>query len=393
MEDPFDIWGAGPADASTSNVTTDGEKGEKSTSGALGLEPGQAVEAEGSDPKQAQKGRSPLPDDPFAPDSAGWGSSTMTNSTIASPAIQPETPSTADVNGHQPFSTITAIADDSPNGSISVDQGEGSSSLAATRPRTSSQGGQYDDLVFSPAPQASLVSAPEVRPVSMGKSDMIFSTETAPTTPDELIDVPNGMKRLSLAAAARTAASQTRDRDYRDHQAGSGSSSPLSRIAGLPLGNSIPSSRSRSGAHSPIDGANGFDDEFHDFDEMNEGEGKSVGDKGAAVDPDDDFGDFDDFEDGMQEVQDSIPAEVLPLAVEPTADLPTSPGAGGPKALDIKPGMSSIDLMPQIRELFAEPFEEGGERYPLFDAAEAQLSKDGIRQVGGMSQVLVTEDL
>ncbi|KDN36696.1 hypothetical protein K437DRAFT_260034 [Tilletiaria anomala UBC 951] len=361
MEDPFDIWGA-PVEASTSS---------RAAGGPYGAINGTKLAA-GKQTRSAEN-------DLFSPDTAGWG--------IASPNVAPATPSTADPR--QTFSRIAAIADDAPL--------QPPSALAAAAALNSS------DLIttppFSSVPTENLVSSPDRRPSPLEKSDLQLSTMTAPTTPDSELAYYHAQNPVALARANAAIHKQVPDLTL-PHPLEPPPAFNLEQSPALHSKDAAKGSETwPSFPKEEKDTDGGFDD-FDDFDDAQDG--TNGGDASGAVA--DDFGDFDDFDSGeaaQAQAAESTALRAAPAAAavaQTEASISSARSASatailGQRALDVRPGSTSSELIPQLRELFAAPFEPDGERYPLYDAAEAQLSKDGIRQVGGLRQVLVTEEL
>ncbi|KAN0060872.1 hypothetical protein ACQY0O_006606 [Thecaphora frezii] len=127
----------------------------------------------------------------------------------------------------------------------------------------------------------------------------------------------------------------------------------------------------------------GFDD-FDDFDEPAQ--------QGGAAAADDDFGDFGDFGDGEGQEADFVGAQdgfdddfdeqqqqqerVQPAAVAAAAPVPTRTWS----ALAVSRDSSRDELFAPVQQLL-----------PTSAAAAQQMSSDGLRQVEGLAQVLVSE--
>ncbi len=109
MEDPFDIWGSAGAAESSSSSATATTTNKKARGASSSPDKGSRVPpVEIAPGKKGSSNLASAADDPFAPDSAGWGAA-------ESPQEVLQTPITGTDEASRPaFSSLSALADDLP---------------------------------------------------------------------------------------------------------------------------------------------------------------------------------------------------------------------------------------------------------------------------------------
>jgi hypothetical protein len=117
-------------------------------------------------------------------------------------------------------------------------------------------------------------------------------------------------------------------------------------------------------------------DDFDDFDDFGDSVAPVASAAGGGGEDDDDFGDFGDF----GEVSDTVVEQ--PLVEEPAPYV--APPARQLEMLRLHPGQPRAEIREQVERLIE----------PLFPRSEVEAltTGDGIREVGGLNQILVTEE-